>query len=1151
MSFAIPKRKRQITIQATSGQPSQRATSQTKGEQQNYGLNKSQEMKKGMTKNLLGSTSTNNLELNQLQTFDDTYQNPVQIVQANLTSKNVEQIVGQKLQKVMDRIGYLEDALSRVELQQDSMRPVFKMIESQNSGLKSGGVGGPTNINQISIIQNNKKGFNNKENGSNASSFISQANATLLEKLTKVGNINIPNISQDSSLMINQQLQFNPSLSKDDIEKMIATHIEPIKAESQNLNKQISDNIENLLNQIENIRQDVMRMQDISNANTVKQLQQQQMQQYQQLTSSPKPNNLSPRNSNNELASFKAQFADQLHFFKSKLDLLLTKVDSMDNSYDKRISNLEAVVTPILAQEKSLQPSQIQSFINQEFQTLINSQAIQSLIDERIRQPLAEKERQLSLIEKEITQLKSRDSSYNSNANKSTTLTTKTNNNSMVQLNVQNNTQIVQNTTANITQTHQQQQLANAIKVTNCGGMNAKRSANSVGHQSNHSNGSNGASNAQNHNSNSSVSHQKLANSFNTHNSNNSSQNGLNNNASSHRDDTGKQTSNKCKDSANHNHSSTGKDANFIAQQVQQQQKQQISQHIKKVQVFNNDLREHLEELESYILNTSETINERLEDIHRQMGDLHNEIYANIDLVKEKKRLNAPDTNQFVKILGEDVKQFIQCMRDEIEQVILSINERDEKCKIDMNRIDSKINQSESLKQQIQQIPTQNKTSSPTRYQQHSQNSNQFSSIDSLGSLLTPTERKEIQKIDAFKEHTLALQRHMDNTSSYLQKEVVSVDSKIEQAKGILFKELSIDLSEQAEVSANATHHIEKEIQEVEEEQYEDEDDLIMQQQQQMLQNQEDRDEDDDIDDLDMEQDDGIEPIDEEDDDEGVETTGDYSHVDEVSKARQQQNFLRYSQQFNSNGSCGDLYPQQLQHQPMYNNLMSQKAHSSANNHHSNPNGNGSYQRNRAISQSNNNQNIPQSKASNSLATPINQQNNNNINQLQQPFYYQSNSVNTNSSPRYYPNQIEVYDQDHENEDEDGEHGTHQMTLQQQFMVDDYGEELDNEIINHDASINNNNNNLGLSQMLNSHNNNNNINLNSNVSGSSGLVHYTNNTKDSSAIVDESEPHRAQKSPGPGQNNANSHSQFNSQQMLRSSSKSGLPMPTKKYQSKY
>lgn len=35
--------------------------------------------------------------------------------------------------------------------------------------------------------------------------------------------------------------------------------------------------------------------------------------------------------------------------FKAKFDLLLTKVDSMDNSYDKRISNLEALVAPIIA----------------------------------------------------------------------------------------------------------------------------------------------------------------------------------------------------------------------------------------------------------------------------------------------------------------------------------------------------------------------------------------------------------------------------------------------------------------------------------------------------------------------------------------------------------------------------------------------------------------------------------------------------------------------------------------------------------------------------------------------------------------------------------------------------------------------------------
>ena len=60
--------------------------------------------------------------------------------------------------------------------------------------------------------------------------------------------------------------------------------------------------------------------------------------------------------------------------------------------------------------------------------------------------------------------------------------------------------------------------------------------------------------------------------------------------------------------------------------------------------------------MESYILQTSELINERLEEVHRQMGDLNSEIKANIELVKEKKRMNASDTVQFMKVLGEDVR---------------------------------------------------------------------------------------------------------------------------------------------------------------------------------------------------------------------------------------------------------------------------------------------------------------------------------------------------------------------------------------------------------------------------------------------------------------------------------------------------------------
>jgi hypothetical protein len=52
--------------------------------------------------------------------------------------RHIEQAFNQKMQKVFDRIGFLEDALSRVELQQDSMRPVLKMIEQTNGKTPAG-----------------------------------------------------------------------------------------------------------------------------------------------------------------------------------------------------------------------------------------------------------------------------------------------------------------------------------------------------------------------------------------------------------------------------------------------------------------------------------------------------------------------------------------------------------------------------------------------------------------------------------------------------------------------------------------------------------------------------------------------------------------------------------------------------------------------------------------------------------------------------------------------------------------------------------------------------------------------------------------------------------------------------------------------------
>jgi galactitol-specific phosphotransferase system IIB component len=83
-------------------------------------------------------------------------------------------------------------------------------------------------------------------------------------------------------------------------------------------------------------------------------------------------------------------------------------------------------------------------------------------------------------------------------------------------------------------------------------------------------------------------------------------------------------------------------------------------------------------------LGTSETINEKIEEIMRQMNDLHVEIKSNIDLVQEKKRLQAKDINQFIRVLCEDVKQFLSCMTDDLAAVYQAIDERDHKCRMNL-----------------------------------------------------------------------------------------------------------------------------------------------------------------------------------------------------------------------------------------------------------------------------------------------------------------------------------------------------------------------------------------------------------------------------------------------------------------------------------
>ena len=98
-------------------------------------------------------------------------------------------------------------------------------------------------------------------------------------------------------------------------------------------------------------------------------------------------------------------------------------------------------------------------------------------------------------------------------------------------------------------------------------------------------------------------------------------------------------------------------------------------------------------------------------------------------------------------------------MREELEGVVGAISERDDKCKLDMERIEGKVKCTEGMRTQINLVNSQSSQKSSNAYQ-------------SEMSEFSHNEKKELSKVDAFKEHSFALIRHMENTTNYLQKEV-------------------------------------------------------------------------------------------------------------------------------------------------------------------------------------------------------------------------------------------------------------------------------------------------------------------------------------------------------------------------------------------
>ncbi len=91
---------------------------------------------------------------------------------------------------------------------------------------------------------------------------------------------------------------------------------------------------------------------------------------------------------------------EQVQTVKNSQNCLKAKVDSMDNSYDKRISNLEAVITPVLATQMS--QKHITETVQVEIQSYFNKN-ITSLIDDKLKLLSVDKDTKLVQLEQEIS----------------------------------------------------------------------------------------------------------------------------------------------------------------------------------------------------------------------------------------------------------------------------------------------------------------------------------------------------------------------------------------------------------------------------------------------------------------------------------------------------------------------------------------------------------------------------------------------------------------------------------------------------------------------------------------------------------------------------------------------------------------------------
>jgi len=299
------------------------------------------------------------------------------------------------------------------------------------------------------------------------------------------------------------------------------------------------------------------------------------------------------------LADLNSHFQLMFETQKSNFESMKMKVDSMDNTYDKRISNLEAVITPLLS-ESHVTQTDVQAIVAQELKQVVQ------IMDEKVRKVMQEKDKKISSLESEVQELKQ-----------------------LIEVGIMNQAATIRSPVKK--QSQDEEDVQSTKPQTQKSGQKQV-----LKQPSNYSKGDTGVASPR---------------------------------------------SAKPKQSTYSSTQSLHKAAKPPVQaKPPQAPHQDAKQAAHEVVTRNAQIKDGLEELEQYSLNTSEQINEQIEGFQRRLVDLDSELAQNLQLILEKRQVGSSDVEEFISDLCEDVREFLMYLRQEIEEVQEQVRGRDEKC---------------------------------------------------------------------------------------------------------------------------------------------------------------------------------------------------------------------------------------------------------------------------------------------------------------------------------------------------------------------------------------------------------------------------------------------------------------------------------------